>query len=282
MGKLSQADRVRETLDRIVVEFESGRVPGAIEKAVYPPPNIPMAQWSLSNRVITMFNGATDARGFRQWKAAGRHVKKGSRSFRILAPRIAKVETETDDGEKSEESRCIGFLAVPVFDISQTEGDPVDYGIPPVPSHPLMDVARAWGITVRTAGCTGSAYGWHRGGPGRGPEEIVLCTDDEMTFFHEMTHAADGRGESLKGGQDPVQESVAQLGAEVLARLVGRKAPDTGFSFAYVQGYSRKLYPKLDGADALRRTCHRVLSRTCKAIERILAAADVGQIPAAA
>jgi hypothetical protein len=32
------------------------------------------------------FVGTRDARGWTQWKEAGRHIKKGSKAFTILAP----------------------------------------------------------------------------------------------------------------------------------------------------------------------------------------------------
>ena len=272
MGKPTKADRVRETLDLLVDRFQRGDVPGLIAKSVFPAPNIPLAKWSLSNRTIAMLRGSADARGYRQWQQVGRQVKKGARAFTILGPRMAKVkDKETDE----ETMRLIGFVGIPVFDIKATEGDAVDYGIPPVPKHPLLDVATKWGIEVRTAGGTGAAYGWTTG------TEIVLCTDAELTWLHELTHCADSRarGKPLKGGQHSDQEIVAQLGAAVLAHLVGRQNPNDGFSLSYIQGYAHKWYPKASADDALRKACHRVLARACKAVELILDVANEDTAP---
>lgn len=60
---------------------------------------------------------ATMVAKFSYWKKMGRHVKKGEKSIRIFAPIIKK-----DDKGKEE---LKGFFLVPVFDVSQTEGDPL-------------------------------------------------------------------------------------------------------------------------------------------------------------
>jgi len=60
---------------------------------------------------------------FKRWSELGRKVKKGALSIRIFAPRFKKVEEE--EAKNSEKHKLVGFVAVPVFDVSQTEGDPL-------------------------------------------------------------------------------------------------------------------------------------------------------------
>src|SRR5436305_13378120 len=63
----------------------------------------PMGAWSLSNQLLCILAGTTDARGFRQWQEAGSHVVKDSRAIRILAPRTRKItETDRETGERVE------------------------------------------------------------------------------------------------------------------------------------------------------------------------------------
>lgn len=52
---------------------------------------------------------------YKKWEKVGRSVKKGEKAIWITAPNMIK------DKEK-DETKIIGFRAVPVFDISQTEG----------------------------------------------------------------------------------------------------------------------------------------------------------------
>lgn len=58
--------------------------------------------------------------GFTTWKSLGRHVKKGEKGIRILAPIVAGGKKKD---EEKDEKRVIGYKSVAVFDVSQTDGD---------------------------------------------------------------------------------------------------------------------------------------------------------------
>lgn len=55
--------------------------------------------------------------GFKQWKGAGKQVKKGSKSLMIFVPSVSKSK----DKETQEETEYVNFYPVNVFDISQVE-----------------------------------------------------------------------------------------------------------------------------------------------------------------
>jgi hypothetical protein len=61
---------------------------------------------------------AAQVAGFNVWKSLNRHVRKGEKGIQILAPRAKKNEV-------SGETEIKGFHASYVFDISQTEGEPL-------------------------------------------------------------------------------------------------------------------------------------------------------------
>jgi len=267
--------KVDGVLNGIVDLFTEGDVAAAVAIATFPTPDIPMASWSLRNRVIAMINGTGDARTFRAWQSVGRNVQKGKRAFYILGPLMVKDRKGGVDKNGKPKMIVVGFRAIPEFRYEDTEGDPVNYPKHELPTHPLSEVAEAWGIDIKTAGFAGHAYGWT---DGKG--NITLCTPNERTFFHELGHCADARTHKLKGGQDAVQEIVAELVAATLARLVGREMPNDGRSKEYIQGYARKLYPNKSDADAMREACAKVLARTCKAVEAILKAANATEVKA--
>jgi hypothetical protein len=79
---------VKKTLDIILDKFKSGDIPEAIAYSMFPPPDIPSANWSLLNRTIMILNNTVDARGFHQWHKANRYVKGGSKAFHIIVPFI--------------------------------------------------------------------------------------------------------------------------------------------------------------------------------------------------
>ena len=70
---------------------------------------------------------ATQVAGFKQWQTAfNRTVKRGAKSIRIAAPIIKKLTpTEQKRLDTTDERAIVGYRYLPVFDVSQTSGDPV-------------------------------------------------------------------------------------------------------------------------------------------------------------
>lgn len=75
-----------------------------------------------------------DCRTFKQWGEMDRAPEKGQRALYILAP-VQRKFTEKDKatGEDKTRSFVAGFRPVPVFDVSQTDGEPM----PQHPSRPF-------------------------------------------------------------------------------------------------------------------------------------------------
>jgi len=73
---------------------------------------------------------ATLVAGYKQWtEKYNRKVNRGEKAIWIIAPRVWKKKKENENGEKEEITR-IYFNPIPVFDISQTSGEPVEVGNP--------------------------------------------------------------------------------------------------------------------------------------------------------
>src|SRR3990172_10173746 len=72
----------------------------------------------------SLARGITPSRvaGYRMWQQLGRQVRRGEHGLQILAPVIAKVTPQNGD---QEERRGVGFRGVRVFDIAQTDGEPL-------------------------------------------------------------------------------------------------------------------------------------------------------------
>ncbi|MNR82481.1 hypothetical protein D3C72_132400 [compost metagenome] len=86
--------------------------------------------YSFSNvqLILAQRADATRVAGFKTWEKLGRMVRKGEKALWILAPRHYKPKDslpapEAQDGSDDTEQLKVYFRAVPVFDISQTEGD---------------------------------------------------------------------------------------------------------------------------------------------------------------
>jgi hypothetical protein len=76
---------------------------------------------SLHNACMIMLQGgATVVAGFRQWKKAGRSVKKGEHGFGIWVPLGLSKKTDQEPDTINSESP-VGFTVGTVFDVSQTD-----------------------------------------------------------------------------------------------------------------------------------------------------------------
>lgn len=227
-------EKVKQALQSIVARFEAGDIPEAISYSTFPIPNIPAAKWSLLNRTLMFIAGSSDARGFKQWKEVNRYVKKGAKAFVILAPLFIKNGAEEEEDEKR---ILTGFLAVPVFRVEDTEGDPLNHERIELLELPLIEVAQDWGISVQATPANYRYFGYFS--PER--REISLATKEETVFFHELAHAAHERilG-GLKKGQDWKQEIVAELSAAVICHLVGKTSKYLGNSYQYIANYAKE------------------------------------------
>jgi antirestriction protein ArdC len=236
---MQEHPKVKEATEKLLAMFESGDLPEAISRTViFPDPSIPSSKWSLVNRLLMMSEETADARGYRQWEAAGRHVKKGSKAFYILAPNhVMKKDTDTE-GNETKRQILIGFLAVPVFKVEDTEGTTVPNNYVPASPPPLWNVADRFGLKVLYAPFDG-----HFGAYAPEAKRITLCTKETRTFFHELAHAAHHRilGD-LKPG--PHAEIVAETSAAVLSLMYGLEGY-TEYSKTYIEHYGEKPAAKV-------------------------------------
>ena len=261
-------DKVKQVLNVILEKFKSGEIPEAIAMASFPIPDIPSSRWSFTNRTLMFLAGTADARGFRQWKRANRWVKKGAKAIYILVP-CFKKQIDDETGDEKEVLRF--FKTSPVFMYEDTEGESLDYENIELPRLPLLEKAKQWGISVKAIPGNYRFRGYYS--PER--HEIALATPEEKTFFHELAHASHEKIKgSLKNGQDPLQEIVAELSAQALCRLVGKQTNDTtGNSFRYIERYAEELSMTPHTA------CLKVLGETEKVLNLILNGAQDGIQP---
>ena len=229
-------NNVKSVLNSILEKFRTGDIPEAVALASFPIPDIPSSNWSFTNRTLMFLSGTGDARGFRQWQDVHRWIKKGTKAIYILVPCIKKEINE----ETGEESNALKFFKpAPVFRYEDTDGKPLDYMQVELPELPLLERAREWGISVKAIPGNYRYRGYYQSER----KEIALATPEEKTFFHELAHASHEKViGKLKNRQDPLQEIVAELSAQALCNLVGKKTTDTtGNSYRYIERYAGEL-----------------------------------------
>ena len=273
MAELRFYRRAEQAASQILDAFRSGDLPKRLALVfVHRKDDVPCRKWSWSNQLIVALTGHSDARGYRQWQAVGRHVKKGKKAFYILSPCIKRYKkTDDETGEEDERTFLLGFTSTAVFGYSQTDGAPLPDADPEVTNWldnlPLVEVAKSWGLTVDAYNGKRARYlGYYRHG-----ESIALGVRNLAVWAHELVHAADDRVGTLtqRSGQQPDNEIVAQLGATTLLELLGCDIEaDRGFAWDYIQGYAAKA--KVEPVVA----CQRLLKRSCGAVALILDTAE--------
>lgn len=277
-GREVSAERAGAALESVLALLESGELPGMVARTWIARHEglSPMVHWSLGNQLLALLAGTSDARGYRQWQEAGRHVVKGAKAFHILGPSTRKVEDKATGDEKV---LVLGFHTIPVFRFEDTEGfplEPPDFD-PPAPP-PLADVAERWGISVQYGPNVGQSWlGLYQHAHGAdGAERIILATHAEQVFFHELAHAAHQRMMRAKGSDlsklSPARkELVAELTAAVLGQLHGLELAELAWSREYLKSHA--------GATSLGSACMGVLSEVQACLRLIL---DSGEATAAA
>jgi antirestriction protein ArdC len=84
-------------------------------------------EYSFGNvMLITMQKpDATRVAGFNAWKKLNRFVRKGEKGIVIIAPMRIRPKEHAEDAANDEEQAFLRFKAAYVFDVSQTEGEPL-------------------------------------------------------------------------------------------------------------------------------------------------------------
>ena len=184
---------------------------------------------------------ATQVAGFKAWQQLGRQVRKGERSIRIMAPMSVKREN-ADTGEVE---RVPFFRAVPVFDIAQTDGEP----LPEVPrelisgdSHErflelLAAHAASLGFTVEREALE---HG-HGGYCDAKAHRIVVSTNlgsvnaQVRVLVHELAHA---HGISYKDYGREDAEVVVETAAAIVCGALGLDT--SGESIPYIAEWGER------------------------------------------
>jgi antirestriction protein ArdC len=223
--------------------------------------------WGNTMLIQSQKPEATKVAGYKMWAQVGRQVRKGETGIAILAPVVRRSTPEEPEATKSSTMqsdtaipepnsdkpvrRAVAFLPVHVFDISQTDGEPL--AEPPRPQltrgqapeglwEALADQVKAAGFDLSTSALHGP----------NGPDGVtnfltrtVTVRDDfddahrATTLAHELAHVlmhdparfVDGQTSGCRGDAEVEAESVAYL----VASVHGINAD--GYTFPYVAGW---------------------------------------------
>ena len=199
--------------------------------------------------ILAQCTDATQVGGFATWRSIGRHVRKGEKGIAILAPVVARRRESDTDGASEEAggpTRVLrGFRVVHVFDVSQTEGEP----LPEVERPALLDgdaPGALWDALAAQVGAAGFELSRGDCDGANGCTDFAARTvrvradvapaQAAKTLAHELAHVRlhDGGDHAVRcrGRAEVEAESVAYL----VCSAAGLDSDD--YSFPYVAHWS--------------------------------------------
>jgi hypothetical protein len=218
-------------------------------------------EYSWANTILIMSQkpDATRVNSYDRWQQLGRQVMKGEHGIKIFYPKKRK-QADPDTGEES--VFVTGFGIGNVFDISQTEGDPLPTPPTVADLHDTDEKSRQvnirlsrWlkdseGLRLESKDFPGAAKGFYL--PTSKPPAIVIRKDIDIkndgeivlvdplsvgktkTLVHEAAHyVADHRGDLPKEDAETVAE------ASAFAVMQNYGLDTGGYSFPYIATWAK-------------------------------------------
>lgn len=223
--------------------------------------------YSFSNIILIAMQrpDATLVAGYDSWKRKGRHVKKGEKGIRIIAPveitvkEKAEAEENLEGAQEKKEQEAEGrrrpgekitvFRPTSVFDVSQTEGQPIPtIGVEEVAGQVggyesmIEAVRRTSPVPICFGQIPGSAKGYYSN------EEKLIMIRQGMpqaqslkTMIHELAHAKLHDRDAMQARGEEIDRMTKEIEAESTAFIVcSHFHIDTSeYSFPYVGMWSK-------------------------------------------
>ncbi len=224
-------------------------------------------QYSFGNVMLIALQkpDATRVAGFRTWKKLRRYVKQGEKGIVIIAPMMIKPKEQdsSEQGDSRDDDRpMLRFKAVYVFDVSQTDGEPLPEfarvgGNPDGHSDRLKALVTDKGIALEYADSLGgpdglSCIGIIRLRNGLTPAEEFSVLTHELA--HEMLHKSERRKQTTKTIRETEAEAVAFVVCQAIGLETGTAAAD------YIRLYNGDADTLAESLDHIQKTAAEILA----------------------
>ncbi|AXT85094.1 serine/arginine repetitive matrix protein 2 [Aeromicrobium sp. A1-2] len=241
--------------------------------------------------------------GFKQWQTLGRQVMKGQSGYGILAPVTARFASRTPRnndswrrlgrGERPQpgeatRTKMIGLRPAYVWDVSQTDGEPLPEQPAPTPLSGrapagfwdgLAAQVEAHGFTLQQVSNAGS-IGGANGLTDFTTRQVSVRIDMDdaarvKTLAHElghvMLHSPDARGATYDAAVDAaLHRGIAEVEAESVALMIGAAhgLDTTSYTVPYVSSWASSV-PGTDPVEVVQATAERVRTTSLRMLDKL-------------
>lgn len=260
-----------EKVERALSMLEEGveRITSGEEFARYLRFSARFHRYSARNCLLILAQrpGASRVAGYNRWREMGHQVRRGEEAIRILAPVSRTVE---DEGTGEKVRALIGFRVVSVFDVSQTDGEPLPEAPRPedlAPDDPAGVASRVYGglsllcdargLAVELRDLPTGHYGSYDPKGGRIMLNRTLSgVNRATTLTHELAHHLLHRrddGASTKAIRETEAEGVSFAVFSYFGFDTSR------FTFAYVARHAKEPGVLKAALDRIQKATHELI-----------------------
>ena len=285
----NSAERMKEITDRLETGiqelFESERY------KAYLTTMSKFHSYSFNNTLLIAMQGGQLVAGYNKWRDDfHRNVKKGEKAIKILAPAPFKAKKEVQkldaqgrpvmgkDGKpvtEVQEIQVPAFKIVSVFDVSQTEGEP----LPSIGVEELTGSVERYGeffkaleqtspVPIGFEDIPGGSHGYYhltekRSAIQEGMSELQTLKTAIHEIAHSKLHAIDPEATAIEQADRPdsrTREVQAESVAYAVCQHYGLDTSD--YSFGYVAGWSsgKELKELKASLETIRATAHELIT----------------------
>ena len=289
LNSQNSADRMKEITDRLETGiqelFESERY------KAYLTTMSKFHSYSFNNTLLIAMQGGQLVAGYNKWRDDfHRNVKKGEKAIKILAPAPFKAKKEVQkldaqgrpvmgkDGKpvtEVQEIQVPAFKIVSVFDVSQTEGEP----LPSIGVEELTGSVERYGeffkaleqtspVPIGFEDIPGGSHGYYHLTEKRiaiqeGMSELQTLKTAIHEIAHSKLHAIDPEAPAIEQADRPdsrTREVQAESVAYAVCQHYGLDTSD--YSFGYVAGWSsgKDLKELKASLETIRATAHELIT----------------------
>jgi len=219
--------------------------------------------YSLGNQLLIAYQrpDATRVAGFATWKSLRRFVKRGEKGIAILAPMKFKGAPKMNEDGTVEETGYLRFRSATVFDLSQTDGQPLPEigttkGDPGTYLDRVKEYVASSGIVLEYTNDIRPALGTSSGGRIKIAQGLTPA-EEFSALVHEVAHERLHHGSSRPTSKT-VRETEAEATSFVVCKHVGL---DTGTaSHDYIALYNGDKEAFRNSLETIRNTAADIIA----------------------